>query len=52
VTVHHSVSGATAVHAEFVSTVWDSKGDSKTRTVTDPQVYNSFFAKFADNLPR
>ncbi|HAQ78972.1 MAG: hypothetical protein CFE30_02645 [Bradyrhizobium sp. PARBB1] len=48
----HAVSGVTAVHAEFITTIWDSKGDSKTRVVTDPQVYNSFFAKFADNSPR
>jgi hypothetical protein len=48
----HAISGSTAVHAEFVATVWDSKGDSKTHVVTDPQVYNSFFAKFADNSPR
>jgi hypothetical protein len=48
----HAVAGATAVHAQFVTTVWDSKGDSKTHVVTDPQIYNSFFAKFADNSPR
>ncbi len=48
----HALSGVTAVHAEFITTIWDSKGDSKTRVVTDPQVYNSFFAKFADNSPR
>lgn len=47
-TVHADGSSA-AVHAEFVVTVWDSKGDAKTRVATDPQLYNTFFARFADN---
>lgn len=51
ITVHDD-GGATAIHAEFVRTVWDSKGDAKTRIVTDPDVYNGFFAKLADNLHR
>ena len=36
--------GAALVHAEFVTTVWDSKGDARTRMATEPAVYNSFFA--------
>lgn len=47
-----AVTGAVAVHAEFVSTVRDSKGDSKIHVVADPQVSNAFVTKFADNSPR
>lgn len=51
VTVHAEGASA-AVHAEFVVTVWDSKGDAKTKAATDPQVYNTFFARFAENSRR
>jgi hypothetical protein len=49
VTVHPDT-GAVVIHAEFVTTVWDSKGDAKTRMATDAQSYNTFFAHLADNV--
>ena len=39
--------GAVTVHVEFVVTVWDSKGDAKTRMATEPAAYNSFFARIS-----
>ncbi|MEW6640948.1 MAG: hypothetical protein AB1586_10625 [Pseudomonadota bacterium] len=39
--------GAAMVHVEFVTTVWDSKGDAKTRIATEPATYNGFFARMS-----
>ena len=39
--------GAALVHVEFVTTVWDSKGDAKTRVATEPATYNGFFARIS-----
>jgi hypothetical protein len=32
-----------ALHAEFITTIWDSNGDSRTAMETEPAIYESFF---------
>ncbi|MBR1216591.1 hypothetical protein JQ557_01205 [Bradyrhizobium sp. U87765 SZCCT0131] len=42
---------AAMVHVEFVTTVWDSKGDAKTHMATEPDTYNGFFARMHGARP-
>ena len=39
-----SGSQATLVRARFDSTVWDSNGDARTKTVLQREIYDGFFA--------
>jgi hypothetical protein len=41
---------AVALRTRFQRTVWDSQGDSKTTTVTDPAVYGDFYAGIGSRL--
>jgi len=36
-------SHAVELRTRFRKTVWDSKGDSKTSTLSDPAVYRDFY---------
>jgi len=41
---------ASVVRARFERTVWDSNGDSRTKTVLEREVYDGFFAQTAKAL--
>ncbi|KUM04868.1 hypothetical protein KIF53_21035 [Chromobacterium subtsugae] len=50
VTVRPDQDGETLVRARFKVTIWDTNGDSKTSTVTDPKMYDHFFSLVQDSL--
>jgi len=50
IVVRPGSSDGVVVHAEFKATVWDSNGDAKTRTRTDPEIYQQFFTNLTDGL--
>ncbi|KVD71678.1 hypothetical protein [Burkholderia ubonensis] len=45
VTVRVTSTRDTVVRARFNRTVWDSNGDSRTKTVVEPDFYQTFFAE-------
>ncbi len=45
VTVRLTSARATVVRARFDRTVWDSNGDSRTKTVIEPEYYQTFFGE-------
>ncbi|RKP48468.1 hypothetical protein D7S89_12800 [Trinickia fusca] len=42
--------GATIVRTRFDGTVWDSNGDSRTKTLLQPELYDDFFSKVSKAL--